>query len=111
VPFVSLLTQGAIAIILALSGSFDQLTDYVVFANWIFYALVSYSVFLFRKKRPEAPRAYRVLGYPWIPAIFIMMAILLLINTLIQSPKESFLGLILIVFGCPIYWMFYRKAQ
>lgn len=103
VPYVSLLVQGGIAIVLALSGSFDQLTDYVVFANWIFYALVGYSVFIFRKNRPHEKRTYKVLGYPAIPIIFIGMAILLLINTLIQSPRESLLGLGLIALGYPVY--------
>ncbi len=111
VPYVSLITQGAMAIMLALSGSFDQLTDYVVFASWIFYALVAYSLFIFRKKLPHAERAYKAVGYPVIPIIFIGLAILLVVNTLISSFQQSMFGVLFIASGVPVYFFFFKKHK
>lgn len=111
VPYVSLITQGAMAIVLALSGSFDQLTDYVVFASWIFYALVAYSLFVFRKKMPHAERAYKALGYPLIPIIFILLAILLVVNTLVSAFQQSMFGLLFIGSGIPVYYFFFKKQS
>ncbi len=111
VPYVSLIVQGMMATLLALSGSFDQLTDYVVFASWIFYALVAYSVFVFRKKMPGAERAYRAVGYPVVPIVFILMAVLLVINTLVSSFRESAFGLLFIASGIPVYYWFHRNPR
>ncbi len=113
-PIVSLIVQAILSIVLALSGTFDQLTDYVVFASWIFYALCTGSLFIFRKKHPNAERPYKALGYPVLPAIFILMTSLLLINTLITSPRESLTGLAIIAAGVPAFWYMrrtQRKAQ
>lgn len=104
-PYVSILVQAAISIVLALSGSFDQLTDYVVFASWIFYALVTASVFKFRKTLPDAPRPYKTWGYPVVPVVFLVLAVLLLINTLWTSPQESMWGLVIIMIGAPVYYI------
>lgn len=105
-PVVSLLVQCVIACALALQGSFDQLTDYVVFASWIFYALVTASIFVFRKRLPNADRPYRVPGYPWLPAIFILTSLLLLANTIYTSPKDCAIGLGFILAGIPVYYWF-----
>ncbi|HEY8270461.1 MAG TPA: amino acid permease [Pseudobdellovibrionaceae bacterium] len=107
-PYVSVLTQGMIAAVLALSGTFDQLTDYVVFASWIFYALVASSVFVFRRKHPEMARPYKTLGYPYLPVLFLISALLLLINTVWTMPKESSIGLALILLGVPFYYFMER---
>ena len=104
VPVRSLIFQGVLACILALSGSFDTLTDYVVFGSWIFYALVTSSIFLFRRKQPDAIRPYRAWGYPIVPVMFLLVAGWLLINTLYTSPTQSFTGLGLIILGLPIYY-------
>lgn len=109
VPYVALIAEGSVASVLALSGTFDQLTDYVVFASWIFYALVAFSIFIFRKKLPKVPRAYKAVGYPIIPIIFILLAVLLVVNTLIHSPKESMMGLLMIGSGLPVYFLFFHK--
>ena len=74
VPVNALLAQGAWACVLALSGSFDTLTDYVIFAAWIFYALTTAAVFLFRRRLPHAERPYRTLGYPVVPVLFLLAA-------------------------------------
>src|SRR5215203_774152 len=104
VPVIALIFQGAWAILLALSGSFDTLTDYVIFGSWIFYALVTSSVFVFRKKMPDAERPYKAFGYPVVPILFLLVAAYLLINTLITAPTQSFTGIFLILLGLPVYY-------
>lgn len=110
VPVVSVIVQGVVSMLLALSGTFDQLTNYVVFSAWIFYAMVTGVVFVMRKKRPDAHRSYKALGYPVVPFIFIVLATLLLINTVFESPRESLIGLAFILTGVPVYFVF-RKMN
>ena len=109
VPIYSVLIQGLWACILAMSGTFDQLTDYVVFSSWLFYALCGASVWVFRKKYPDRHRPYKVLFYPVLPIVFVVCAALLLINTLITSPQESLFGLLIIGIGLPAYWFLFRS--
>lgn len=110
-PIIALIAQGVWASILALSGTFDQLTDYVVFGGWIFYALCAFAVIRLRKLLPDVERGYRVPGYPWIPLVFVIVALLLLINTLYTSPRESGYGLLIILAGIPVYWWFFRSKS
>jgi APA family basic amino acid/polyamine antiporter len=106
VPVRSALIQGGWATVLAVSGTFDQITDYVVFAGWVFYGLASISLIIFRFKIPDAPRGYRVPAYPWLPIAFAIVAVALLINTLLTSPMESLTGLVFIASGVPVFfWM------
>jgi APA family basic amino acid/polyamine antiporter len=109
VPVFSLIVQGFWSCVLALSGTFDQLTDCLLFASWIFYGLVTSSVFVLRKKMPDAPRPYKTFGYPIIPLIFVLVAGWLIINTLIEKPVESIAGLALILIGIPLYLHFRRQ--
>ncbi|MGI9054860.1 MAG: APC family permease [Pyrinomonadaceae bacterium] len=104
VPVVALVVQGIWACLLAFSGSFDTLTDYVIFGSWIFYTLVTTSVFVFRIKYPELERPYKAFGYPVIPILFIIAATALLLNTLWTSPQKSFIGIFLILAGLPVYY-------
>lgn len=110
VPIYALLLQAVWASGLALSGTFDQLSDYVIFASWIFYGLVTSSVFVLRRKMPDAPRPYRTLGYPVMPLVFVLVAAWLVINTLLNRPVESIAGLVLIALGLPIYF-YYRWSR
>jgi APA family basic amino acid/polyamine antiporter len=110
-PYLAVLVQAVLSAILALSGTFDQLTDYVVFASWIFYALVTASVFKFRKTHSEHERAYKAWGYPVVPVVFLVLAVLLLINTLWTSPQESLWGLCIILLGAPVYYWQRRLAR
>lgn len=103
-PVGSTIVQGVWACVLAASGTFDQLTNCIVFASWIFYALNAFSLFRFRRTLPAA--AYRTPGFPWSPLIFITCALLLIVNTLWTAPKESLAGLGLIVAGIPVYFLF-----
>lgn len=104
VPVIALVVQGIWASILALSGSFDTLTDYVIFGSWIFYALATSSVFVFRRKYPNAVRPYRAFGYPVVPILFLLVAGFLLINTMINTPTQAFAGIFLILVGLPVYY-------
>ena len=111
VPVISILVQAAVASMLALSGTFDQLTDYVVFASWIFYAMVTSVVFVLRIKQPHLPRSYRAFGYPILPAIFIFLGFLLLANTLQTNPQSSLIGLGFILSGIPCFYLFKRRKN
>lgn len=103
VPIGALLLQGLWACILALSGSYDTLTDYVIFGSWIFYGLVTASIFIFRKRMPDAERPYRAWGYPVVPILFLLVTAWLLINTLLTTPRQAITGLVLIALGLPVY--------
>nr|MBA2334776.1 amino acid permease [Blastocatellia bacterium] len=111
VPVSALIVQGILASVLALSGSFDTLTDYVVFGSWIFYALVTSSIFVFRRRYPDAVRPYKAWGYPVVPVVFLLVAGWLLINTVITSPTQSFIGIGLIILGLPVYYYLSNKAS
>jgi len=109
VPIVALIMQGIWACILCLSGSFDTLTDYVVFGSWIFYALATASVFVFRRKMPDAARPYRAFGYPVVPILFLIAAGWLLVNTMITAPVQAFVGIFLILAGLPVYYYLTKR--
>ena len=109
VPIGALIVQGVWACLLAISGSFDTLTDYVIFGSWIFYAFVTASVFVFRKKYPDAERPYKAFGYPVVPLLFLLVAGWLLVNTMMSSPKQSFIGIFLILLGLPVYYYLTRN--
>ncbi|WP_157100706.1 APC family permease [Rhodoplanes sp. Z2-YC6860] len=106
-PVASTVVQGVWACVLAASGTFDQLTNCIVFASWIFYALTTSSLFYFRRTLP-AP-AYRTPWFPWPPLIFIGCAVLLIVNTLWTMPKESLAGLGMIALGIPVYFLFRHR--
>jgi APA family basic amino acid/polyamine antiporter len=112
VPIGALILQGVWACILALSGSFDTLTDYVIFGSWIFYGLVTASVFIFRRRMPDAERPYRAWGYPVVPVLFLLVTGWLLVNTLITTPVQALIGLGLIVLGLPVYllWAYHNRV-
>jgi len=108
-PVGSTLVQGSWACVLAVSGTFDQLTNCIVFASWIFYALATSSLFYFRRTLP--PSAFRTPAFPWPPVIFIACAFLLIINTLWTAPKESLAGLGLIAAGIPVYFLLRKREK
>jgi APA family basic amino acid/polyamine antiporter len=95
--------------VLVLSGTFDQLTDMIIFAVFIFYGATSLGVFILRRKMPDAPRPYKVWGYPVVPAIFILFCIGLFFNTIATRPREAAIGVILILLGIPVYFILKRK--
>jgi amino acid transporter len=102
-PHYAILALSAWGALLVLSGSYEQLFTYVIFSGWIFYGLTGSAVFVLRSKCPEMERPCRVLGYPYVPAVFVTMAAALVAMTLWTSPRESLLGLALIALGFPFY--------
>jgi APA family basic amino acid/polyamine antiporter len=110
-PAYSLYYQCIWACILVLSGTFDQLTDMVIFAVFIYYGATTLGVFILRKRMPDAHRPYKVWGYPIMPALFILFCAALLVNTVYTRPREAILGLILMLTGVPMYWWFNRRRR
>src|SRR5207244_7972256 len=89
------------SMVLAVSGTFEQLFTYVVFASWIFAALAAASVFVLRRRRPDAPRPFRVPGYPVTPALFIAAAAAIVGNTIVARPVQALIGLGIVATGVP----------
>jgi len=110
-PVNSLIYQGIWACLLVLSGTFDQLTDMIVFAVFIYYGATALGVFILRKKMPDAERPYKVWGYPVVPAIVVLFCAGLFVNTFFSRPREAALGMVLMLTGVPMYWWFKRKNQ
>lgn len=111
VPIRALVAQAAWAVVLVFSGSYDTLTDYAIFAVLIFVGLATASVFVFRRRRPDEDRAYRTLGYPVVPILFLVVAAFLVINTLVATPERALAGIGLMLAGLPFYWYWTRAAR
>jgi APA family basic amino acid/polyamine antiporter len=107
-PHVSIVAMGVWATILSLTGTFEELFTYVIFGQWIFFGLTVAAVIILRKKRPDLPRPYRTLGYPLTPILFLLGALFLSLNTLINEFLSSLAGLVIIFLGLPAY-LYWRK--
>lgn len=110
-PGISILALSAWSAVLVLSGRYDQLFTYVIFASWILYGMTTAAVLVLRYKRPEMHRPYRTFGYPIVPIVFVMSALGLVISTLFNSPRESVLGLTLVIVGLPFYYFWARRRM
>jgi APA family basic amino acid/polyamine antiporter len=108
-PGVSLIIQAVWASLLTLSGTYDQLFTYVVFASWIFYALGAAGIFLMRRKMKDRKAAYRVPFYPVVPLLFVGVATWFVINTLLHQTADSLVGLFLLALGVPFY-LFWKRT-
>ena len=108
-PSVSILALSVWSAVVVLSGRYEQLFTYVIFASWILYGMTAAAVIVLRRKRPDLPRPYRTLAYPVLPVLFVVAAILLVLSTLLDSPRESLLGLGLIILGLPFYFHWKRR--
>ena len=108
-PENSLWYQGVWACLLVLSGTFDQLTDMIIFAVFIYYGATTLGVFILRKRMPDAPRPYKVWGYPIVPAIVVVFCACLVFNTFFSRPREAAIGVVLMLTGVPMYFFFKRK--
>lgn len=109
VPGFALILQGVWAIILCLSGTYGNLLDYVVFAVLIFFSLTIASIFIFRVKRPDIPRPYKAFGYPVVPAVYILTTLTIMIILLMYKPDYTFPGLIIVLLGIPVFYIWKRK--
>ena len=105
-PAFSLIGQGILAAALTLSGRYDQLYTYVIFGMVLSYTLTVIGLFILRWKRPEVPRPYRCAGYPWLPAIYVLIGTAWTLNTVFTRPWEAFWGTVIILIGVPgyLYW-------
>jgi basic amino acid/polyamine antiporter, APA family len=111
VPVRAIVAQALWGSVLALSGSYDTLTDAVIFASWLFYGLATASVFVFRRTLPDTPRPYRAWGYPLVPVIFVLVTIALLINTFVAAPYAALRGVVVMLAGLPFYWYWSRQTR
>ena len=109
-PAFSILAGTFWAMVLAVSGTFEQLFTYVVFVGWIFYALGAACVFVLRRTKPDAHRPFRVPGYPWTPLLFIAAAAALVANTIVTQPVRAAVGIGVVLLGLPVYFVWRRAA-
>jgi basic amino acid/polyamine antiporter, APA family len=110
-PAFSLIGQGVWAAILTLSGRYDQLYTYVIFGMVLSYTLTVVALFILRWKRPDIPRPYRCAGYPWLPAIYVLVGTAWTLNTIITRPLEAFWGTTIVLIGVPGYLYWKRSAK
>jgi APA family basic amino acid/polyamine antiporter len=109
-PAVSLMVQMVWTCILCVSGSYGQLLDYIIFAVLVFYILTIVGLFVLRRTRPNAERPYRAIGYPVLPAIYIVMALFIDVVLLRYKPQFTWPGLIIVLLGIPVYFLWSRRA-
>src|SRR6266436_6577689 len=102
-PGRALIFQCVLASLMALTGTFEELTNLFIFAGWIFYGLAVVALFRLRRTEPDMPRPYRCWGYPWVPGLFVAGALALTVNIWLQRPGRSSIGLLLIFAGLPLY--------
>jgi basic amino acid/polyamine antiporter, APA family len=102
-PTASIVTLGVWSMLLVLTGSYEQLFEYVVFTGIIFHVITGLALFRLRRQRPDTPRPYRVVGYPWVPGLFVVAMTGLLLNTIRERPIQSLLGVGLVALGVPFF--------
>ena len=110
-PSISILVQGIVTAVLAVSGSYEKLFSYVTFVAWVFYGLTVTGVLVLRRKYPDLPRPYKMWGYPVTPALFAAIAFGFVINTLVTTPGPSLKGIAIVASGVPVYYVWKRKAR
>src|SRR5216684_2516739 len=109
-PAFSLIAQGVWAAVLTLSGRYDQLYTYVIYGMVLSYTLTVIGMFLLRWKRPEIPRPYRCTGYPWLPAIYVLMGAVWTLNTIVTRPTQAFWGTAIVLVGVPFY-LYWKRSN
>ncbi len=109
-PALAIVTGSLWAMVLAVSGTYEQLLTYVIFAAWIFYGLGALSVFWYRRHRPDAPRPFRVPGYPVTPFLFIVSAGVVVLSTIVTQPLRASIGIGIVLLGTPAYLIWRRSA-
>jgi len=111
VPVVAIVVQGLWSAGLTLLGSFQELFTYVVFVGWIFYGLAVAGVIVVRKRRPDLERPFRVPGYPWLPALFALAALGIIVSAVVSAPMHAVFGIVLVLSGLPLYLFFVVRAK
>jgi APA family basic amino acid/polyamine antiporter len=110
-PAFSIVVSSVWAMLLAVTGTFEQLLTYVVFAGWIFYVLGGLAIFAYRRKQPDMPRPFRTPGYPLTPLLFVASAAAIVLNTIVSQPTRAFVGLSLVFLGVPAFYVWRRKLE
>lgn len=110
-PAFAILAGSVWAIVLAATGTFEQLLTYVVFSGWLFYALGAASIFVYRSRGSERELPYRVPGYPLTPLLFIIAAVALVVNTIVTQPARAAIGIGIVLLGAPAYFMWRRRRS
>jgi basic amino acid/polyamine antiporter, APA family len=110
VPIRALVAQSTCAAVLVLSGSYDTLTDYAIFAILIFWAMTAGAIFVLRRRWPDVERPYRTWGYPVVPMAFLVLTGCVVANTFVSAPRQSIAGVALIALGLPFYWYWSRRS-
>jgi APA family basic amino acid/polyamine antiporter len=112
VPAIGLILQGIWSILLVFSGTYNDLLDFVIFAVLVFYVLTVTGLFILRRKMPDADRPYRVVGYPIVPAIYVLLCAAIMVDLLFVKPKYTWPGLIIVLTGIPVYFLWrWRSGQ
>lgn len=109
-PTGGIVLQAALAIILLLSGTYGQLLDYVVFADWIFFGLIVCTVFVYRRRDTGTSVPYRTPGYPLLPALFVVCAVFVVVSVVWSNPRNAILGVVLMGIGVPAFF-FWRSSN
>lgn len=110
-PAFAVIAGSTWAILLAATGTFEQLLTYVVFAGWIFYGLGAMSIFVFRRESHEKPPTFRVPGYPVTPVLFVLAAAGIVVNALVSAPRQAFVGLAIVLLGIPVHQFWRNRAD
>nr|HMT10316.1 amino acid permease [Ignavibacteria bacterium] len=110
-PGTSIIIQGLWASLITMTGTFDQLTDMLIFVSWIFYGMGAYGVFVLRKKMPKAERPYKALGYPILPAFFVIFSAFFVGFSIWYNVRNAVFGMLLVAIGIPLYFYFNRQKK
>lgn len=110
-PSIALIIQAVWSSLLVMSGSFDQLTDMVIFASFIFYGATAFGVFVLRRTMPDAPRPYRIPLYPIVPAAFVLFCIVLVVVTIYERPRDAGIGIALMATAIPMWFVWRNRAR
>jgi APA family basic amino acid/polyamine antiporter len=110
-PIPSLILQGVWSALLVLSGTYSDLLDYVMFASLLFLALTVWGLFVLRKKRPDMERPYKAVGYPFLPALYILLAAFVLLDLLWVRPRFTWPGLIIVLTGVPVFFLWSHRFR
>ncbi len=111
VPTASILLQGALAALFALFNTYDRLLSYAVFADWVFFALAGVALIVFRRTRPDAERPYPTPFYPWVPLLFTLSGVGIVLNLFVADPSNAFAAAGVIALGVPVYLVWSRKPR
>jgi basic amino acid/polyamine antiporter, APA family len=110
-PAFAVIAGAVWSAILAITGTFEQLLTYVIFIGWIFYALAGASIFMYRRRMPDAVRSFRVPGYPLTPLLFVIAAAALALNTIVTQPTRAGTGIVIVLLGAPAYLIWRKKTD